>query len=389
MEANTQTTNNYIIIDHGSNQIKAGFPEDLIPFVMSSIAGMRRVTVGNKIMKPMPGMPMNNSIRPEVKTTLYGEEALSQTSILRIDTTLDDRAYIKETARGLYLENFKKLNIWDETKNSIKADNYKIVFLTSPFVNNVFIDCIAKLFSSFNFNEIILLPKPISALRGRGLNSGFIIDIGETTTDLALVKSDKIIKSQSKQILFGGKNITEFIKEHFDDNSFFKFPSVGEINKFKEEKLKISLNPEEETKNFQGEKIKLEIEDSSFEFGVELVNAGELIFKGDNNLIKVIQELYNTCKEEDKNLFENIYLIGNGSKLKNLDERLKLDLIKFIPNLVIINNEENGEFPAWQGVKKIIQNENTNNIVESFKLQIDKQLKSADCATFISNFYSE
>ena len=108
----------FIIIDHGSVYLKIGLDNYTQPLIIPSLSGSKRKTVGNRLMNAM--MPKKN----DPSGIIYGHEALSQSSLLRMDSTIDDRTNIKEVSRGLYIEAFKSLNLWDSDSQTIK-DKYK------------------------------------------------------------------------------------------------------------------------------------------------------------------------------------------------------------------------------------------------------------------------
>lgn len=328
MDCLTTTTNceEVIIIDHGAHQIRAGLGNNLTPAVVSfSVSGTKRKTVGNCMMT-MPGLQVNKI--PDAY--VYGDEAIANANLLRVEPTVEDRKTLKDSARKLYEKIFSQLGIES-------YGNVSVVYLVTSFADKIFLERVYEMFiREFKFKRLLFVPQSVILTD----NQGIVIDIGETRTDLILVKSGKLLIENSFQLELGGSDMTNLLRMCYEDHEYFKYSSVMEIKKLKEKHLRIALDLDKETKEFNpANSVTLELEDLEYKFTTEFLDAGEVLFDiskikgrvitpGTMDLIHGIKKIIDNSSEEDKDIMTNITLIGGCSAIPNLPERLKLELKK-------------------------------------------------------------
>lgn len=384
MESNNEAEST-IVIDHGSCFIRAGFASDDTPkIIIPSVGGTKRKTVGRAMMMPM-GMKPSPNVQNDV--FIYGDEAIEQANIMRIEHTLEDKVNLKNSAKGLYIKVLKQLGVYDDVEKKLKSTNYKLVYIVSPFVEKIFLENVFQiLFSVLNFSEICLLPNSLAVLNWAGIvsennenaDSGMVIDIGETKTDITFTSKNRILlKEYAEQLALGGRDLTNFLKEFYEDSEFFKFDSIMKVNKLKETNVSTALDYDKEVSNFNQDKIAYEVEDSKYEFGIELLTAGEVFFnpkicKKDEislSLPEEISKYLNKIREGSNNSEESkhiekikICIVGGTSKIKNFKERLNLELEKLQKNFEIVNFNNLEDIVSWKGAANKVQNNLLKNL---------------------------
>jgi actin-related protein len=360
-----------IIIDHGSYLIKVGVASDKQPkIVTSSLSGNKRKTISKAMMMPGQGASLSDGM-------VFGDDAINQANVMRLEPTIDDRSFIKESSKNLYSKLFKDLRILDDL--TTHPDNFNVIYLVSSFANKNLLHQIFKIFTQdFKIKHLCILPQAIAIVNNFNSDdkcfdintspSGIVIDIGETTTDVVAVYLNHILQKCSNRLNIGSADLHLFLKEFYEDHEYFKYFSILKLKQLKENSAVVSLNYEKELNEFNIKntpKIPFDVEDNIYEFGVELIKAGEILFdpkivkKDCDGVINAIIKSYDGLDdvETKQNIFRHIFVTGGGSKLKNLKTRVKMELEKFIPNdeikfkLFTFENEE----AAWQGAQKMAE----------------------------------
>lgn len=190
--------NEHIVIDLGNAITKVGFSgEDLPTYVMPSIHG-RSIYAD---------MEKKNEITYELKTNLFGYEALDSKENYRIKNL---SAGDHKTATDLeFGEMIRELM---ETKLSIIPSDYKVIVNISPIKNQDNIVTLGRIFlEDLGFKGLAMINSSSLSLFSTGRTSGIVIECGERRTYTVPIYEGFPLYHALNKNKIGGRDVTDII----------------------------------------------------------------------------------------------------------------------------------------------------------------------------------
>ena len=337
-----------IIIDNGSGYIKAGLSGDEDPRAyFPSIVGY-------------PKYPKHSefTIGGNEKEFFVGEEAENYRGVLKLNYPIEHG----------------EINDWDDMEK-IWGHIFTNELRVAPEEHNVMITEFSEyskinrqktaqiMFEIFNVPGLYIINPAVLSLYSKGKFTGFVLDLGDGTTQFTPVFDGFRLDGFYDYFYFGGRDLTQYIVDKL--NNYFGFgykTNEWEIIKYIKEKVcYIALDYEEELKSY--EPYYYELPDGShIKIEEERIRVPEAIFQP--SLInpsyknyKITQMLYDTIQKCDidirKELYNNIVLSGGNSMFNGLPERLTKEIKAVAPESMkeevrVIASPER-KYAAWIG----------------------------------------
>lgn len=371
---------NHIIIDNGSDSIKAGFNGEFVPrCVIPSVIGKSK---NEKI-----NLNWNDN------KTSYGKTALANCNCLDLEHPIQN-GKVKDFDA---LEKIWNYIFTNELKT--KPESHNILITESLFSSNSDRDKIAQImYEKFSVFHICIEPQPLLTFHYSNKNSGLIIETGESYTQVIPIFEKFIIPQGIKFNNISGNYLTNITKEIFDKRlSKFNIRNKGETAKrIKEKYMKVNANSDfidnlkgldfpcsgreislfselskkndikNVSNNFSTNCNKYNLPDgNTLQFGDELDIVAEALFNPDIFGLEAesIQSLvYDSINSIDihtrKEIINNIIIGGGTTMIKNFPERLKYECEKTLNskineannfNNVRIYTQPEREYAAWIG----------------------------------------
>lgn len=203
------------------------------------------------------------------------------------------------------------------------------------------------------------------ALLYANIDSGIVLDCGHNKTSCCMVYEGFPIYQTAVRIEHGGKDITEHIQKvvaaELDDDDFSTRKRFNFFEKIKREKCHISLNYEEEVKNYDTNKdIIISYEHKEITIGEEQIECGELLFNPSLQLVSqgISQIIYNlilnSYEQIQHDMAKSIYITGGTSQMKNFVQRVQNDLDNMGQSKFVFKVEmlPDPELASWRGASK-------------------------------------
>lgn len=330
--------NPYLLLDLGSLYIKAGFSGEGYPrLILPSVVGYSSPpTEGNQLEKPV-----------------IAEEALYSEQPLHLIYPFQDKEWNWLAITDLISYIYQNLGI---TSNS-----YFVLYLESSDTDPENTDRLVELLKTdFLVPKIFVVKQRELILHALYRKTGIVIELGYSISSCMVFYEGFQITSTNRVIKLNGLLLTKQINDLLEKKGG-KRQSPYEIAKIIENNFYAAINYEREIEYFEkgyGEKVKINIDDgASVEIGQERFLIPEIFFQPqlidlkEESLTEIIYQAIMSCTLDTRPLLvENIILSGGTSKLKKLDTRLREDLQKKFPNLLIkIVSHQKPELTAWLG----------------------------------------
>jgi centractin len=373
---------NHIILDNGTDSIKAGFNGEFVPrCVIPSVIGKSK---NEKI-----------NLNWNENKTSYGKTALTNSTNL-------DLNYPIQNGKVKDFEALEKLWSYIFTNElKTKPESHNILLTESLFSSNSDRDKIAQImFEKFSVFHICIEPQPLLTFHYSNKNSGLIVETGESYTQVIPIFEKFIIPQGIKFSNVSGSYLTNVTKEIFDKRlSKFNLRNKSETaKKIKEKFMKVNVNSDfinnlkgldfpcssrdislfsdmfgkseaqsaSTNFNVNCNKNKFTLPDgNALEFGDELDIVSEALFNPELFGLEAesIQSLvYNSINSIDihtrKDIMNNLIIGGGTTMIKNFPERLKFECEKTLNskindasnfNNVRIYSQPEREYAAWIG----------------------------------------
>ena len=325
-----------LIIDFGSSETKIGFSGKLDPqYIIPTVIGYSKF-----ISDFMPGSDIQDYI---------GDDAISIRGVLKLHYPINKGVIVdwEQLEKFLYIFFQSKLRI---------DPKYLSFILTIP--DNADLDYRNKLKTLFNEKfkgkDLKLVNQGFLALRKYNLESGIVIDAGNTKINVIPYFRNKFVNQGFKQMELGGKTIVDRLQKLLLANKGYRFVSVAErmiLEQMNEKLGYISLVSYDNSKRTVPEKT-YELPDGQIiSITPEISDAPEIIFTPElaeipvNSLQKTIFESLIACNQDERSeIVKNIILVGGLTKMSGFKERLEVELNKQFSssfNFTIISGEAN------------------------------------------------
>ncbi|KAJ5079958.1 actin-42a [Anaeramoeba ignava] len=316
-----------VVIQNGSNTIKAGFAGDDTPnVVFPSIIGKPR-----------------NSIEKTEKECYFGEEAKSKRGILMIK-------YMIENGMIVNFDDMEK--IWHHTfynELRINPEEHPLLLTESPLNPRANREKITQImFETFKTPAFYLENTSVLSLYASGRKTGVVIDWNDNMYGVHPVYEGSVLNHSILHYFVSANDITFYLIKMLNEKGYsFQTSAEFEIVKDIQEKCcYVSLDFDKELdldekmiqKNYElpnGQVISI---------GNERFRAPEVIFKP--SLIgmeqaSVSETLYNTILKCDhdirKELYANIVLSGENSFFPGISQRFAKEISEFVPSVINVN----------------------------------------------------
>ena len=329
-----------IIIDNGSNYIKAGFKGDKGPIAVfpSCVANVKiNINTGKKKFFISEDAEFKRSVRYPIE---HG-----------IIYYWDD---VEEIWRSLFDEKLK-----------VKTKEYNIILTETsmnPKENREKMTQI--MFETFNVSGLYIINKAVLSLYSIGKYTGLVVDSGDSDTQTVPIFDGYSLPHAIIKLNLGGENLTKYM---MDNLCIINYSSKKKICKaIKEKTCYVALNFEEEIKSVEA--FDYELPDGThIKIKEERIKCPEVLFKPQNIGIEgdgIPQLCYNSIQKCDidirKELYNSIVLSGGNTMFNGLAERFNKEIKIIAPENMkqevnVISYPER-KFATWLGGKNLASN---------------------------------
>jgi len=328
-----------VIIDNGSGMIKAGLSSDKLPTVI----------IPNVVGRPQSAMLKNTS--KDGSDELYIAQA-----------ALDKRAVLKLTypvAHGIVEDWDAMEKIWDNMYLHLrtKPEDHPALITEAamnPKVNRE--KMVQILFESFDVPACYVAVQAILSLFSSGRTTGCVLDSGDGVTHTVPVYEGYAIRHAVNRLNIAGRDITEYLGTLINKSKgLISFASSAERQIMRDLKEKhcflradtqvLNQYGDFNVEEMKGEELAYELPDGQHLYvGEELWRAPEILFspqligKDLDGIHKLLNKSIQQCDIDLRRpLYENILLSGGTTLIKNVEVRLKNELVQLVPEKTKVN----------------------------------------------------
>jgi actin-related protein len=334
-----------MVIDNGSNLIKAGFGGEEYPCnAFAAITGIpRHTTVVNG---------------RELKELYVADDAWSNRRNLKITRPI---------VRGV-VEKWEEMEkIWHHTfYNELRIVPEEVpVLLTEPALNPKpnREQMTQIMFETFMIPALYVANQSTLALFANGRLTGVVLDSGETVTRVVPVYQGHVIPYAVVQLDLGGRDLTDYLIKLLE--FYYKFESAADYEVarvVKEELCYVALDLEQEleiSKNSDRLAKTYELPNSSIHVHSERFRCPEAMFQPSligveaPGVHELIHDAIMKCDPEiQADLYNNIVLAGGNTMFPGMADRIQKELISLAPptnNVRVIAARPTGKYATWVG----------------------------------------
>ena len=342
-----------IIIDNGTNTIKAGFSGDEMPKIeVRTVLGFPTSQGGDdkKVEK--------NSEQIDI---FVGEEALSKGGILKLEYPI----------KGGVINDYETMEkLWKHIfYNELLADtkSQPIILTESPFAEyynkREMAECI---FEKLNSDEVYIANSSVLSLYANGRTTGMVVDVGYQKSSCVPVYEGFILHHAIQKIDLGGSQLTNYLCKLINNSSenTVQFVNPAEISMINELKEKICLVADDYDSSMKKTMDDKEYNTYKLPDGTNVYIRGEkfqcpeLLFAPSLNNLDMAGlheqafKSITSCDEDiNKELFLNVVLCGGSSLFLKIQNRFQKELQSLAPtgkNVNVIAPPER-KYSAWLG----------------------------------------
>ena len=321
-----------VIIDNGTNTIKAGFSDDDMP----------RVVIPTVLGKPFSntgGVPEEDEEINEQIDIFVGEEALNKGGTLQLSRPIT-KGEIKDFST---MELIWKHIFFNELLTETKT--HSVIVTEAPFAPSDNKKQMAEvLFDKLGVESLYIINTSSLALYANGKTTGTVVDIGYQTTSFVPIYEGFVLNHAVTKVDTGGKDLTDYFCHIIglrDDND--KFVNEGQksmINELKEKICEVAEDYDSQVKKCLDSKI---VETHTLPDGskVKIFGLHEQTFKS----IK-------KCDEDiEKDLFQNVILCGGSSLFMKIRKKFEKELQSLAPTgkTVKVIAPPERKYSSWLG----------------------------------------
>lgn len=314
-----------IIIDIGSAYVKIGFAGEPAPrFVFPTITGTEKYKTIMVDVGP--------------RNIYVGNDAMRMRGVLKVKHPIE---------RGNILD----WNDYYEILNYIfysllrieNLSEYPVLYTEQPFVQKDVKEYIARvLYETHRIKSLIMVPTPILSIFSVGLTTGLVIESGDGITWICPIINGQIIDQAVQKLPLAGMDINQYLKNLLLREGINIESSAADeiIREIKERNCYFILDSTNVPKT--NDSLTLSLPDGS---SVSIPNyvfyeAPEVLFQP--NLLgypvmsipkAVIASLKNVDKQYWSELLSHVVLSGGNLSYSGFEERLKLELLRYLPEL--------------------------------------------------------
>jgi actin len=353
-----------IIIDNGTNTIKAGFSDDDMP----------RVVIPTVLGKPASNSPANREDGEEEENKqqedeeelnlqldiFVGEEALNKGGTLQLSRPITNGLITDYDTMELIWKHIFYNELLTDTKTS------SVIITEAPFAPSDSRQKLAEiLFDHLGIDSLYITNNSTLSLYSNGKTTGTVVDIGYKTTSFVPIYEGFVLHHAVTKVDTGGKDLTDYfalILSQRPDN--IKFTNEGQksmINELKEKICEVAEDYDSQIKRCIDQKIKETYnlpDGTKINIGPEKYQCPELLFQPQffqRDHFGLHEQTFKSIKKCDedieKDLFQNVVLCGGSSLFNKIRKKFEKELQSLAPtgkNVKIIAPPER-KYSAWLG----------------------------------------
>lgn len=330
-----------VIIDNGSNTIKAGFAGDDAPRkIFPSVVGYTKKS------------PINLAM--DEKAFYIGDEAKERRG--RLD--------MKKPIQDSLINNWEDIeNLWSYTFfNALKVcpDEVYAVITESPMNPGKYREkTIETLFELFNLEGVYLANKSLLSLYSTGRTTGCVVDSGNGVSFSVPIYEGYASPHTIQKLDIGGRHLDDYLNRILFEKGYeFTTPLELELlSEIKEKLCYINSNTRSKVHDVEPKTYNLP-DESVVRLGSERFTIPEALFKP--SLIGLDQQglhefvfksIMKTNTEIRSETFKNIVLAGGNTLFENFGERLNNEILQMAPTktqIEVVSNKER-MYSSWIG----------------------------------------
>lgn len=333
--------NQIIVVDCGSETIKAGFSGEKAPHsVFRTIIGYVKY--------------LTQDIKIHEKEKFFGDEAFHLSPVLIIVHPLE-QGQVKNWTE---YENIMSYTFDSELKVDPSEHSILITEATmNPKINRE--KTIQLMFEKFNVLSFFTCKQSVLSLYSYGKTTGVVLDTGYNVTNTVPIYEGYSICQGINQVCLGGNDLTLFLNKKLRENGY-QFNSEKEkdvIREFKKKNCYVALDYEEElNKNYENYDKKVR-DEMKILLG-ERFRCPELLFRPSLNGFDfdgIDKALFDSIMKCDSNVHSkicsNVVLSGGNSMLNGLDRRIEKEILKLMKSDTNVNvkTQPDRKYAAWIG----------------------------------------
>ena len=325
-----------IIIDNGTNTIKAGFSDDDMP----------RVVIPTVLGKPFSntgGVPEEEEEDINEQIDIFvGEEALNKGGTLQLSRPIS-KGEIKDYST---MELIWKHIFYNELLTETKT--HSVIVTEAPFAPSDNKKQMAEvLFDKLGVESLYIINTSSLALYANGKTTGTVVDIGYQTTSFVPIYEGFVLNHAVTKVDTGGKDLTDYFCHIIglrDDND--KFVNEGQksmINELKEKICEVAETLPD------GSKVKITHEKYQCP---ELLFQPQFFQKDHFGLHEQTFKSIKKCDEDiEKDLFQNVILCGGSSLFMKIRKKFEKELQSLAPTgkTVKVIAPPERKYSSWLG----------------------------------------
>ena len=345
--------NESVIIDNGTNTIKAGFSDDDMPrVVIPTVLG--RPTSNTGVVEEEDDK--NN----EQIDIFVGEEALNKGGILQLCRPITKGEITDMRTMELIWKHIFYNELLTETKT------HSVIVTEAPFAKYENKKNMAEaLFEHLGVESLYITNTSTLSLYANGKTTGTVVDIGYQTTSFVPIYEGFILNHAVTHVDTGGKDLTDYfcqiIGQRQGNDKFTNEGQKSMINELKEKICEVAEDYDSQVKKCLDSKmIETHIlpDGSKVQISQEKYQCPELLFqpqffqKDHFGLHEQTFKSIKRCDEDiEKDLFQNVILCGGSSLFLKIRKKFEKELQSLAPTgkTVKVIAPPERKYSAWLG----------------------------------------
>ena len=344
-----------VIIDNGTNTIKAGFSDDDMPRI---------------VIPTVLGRPTTNSVavqeeedeeeRNEQIDIFVGEEALNKGGILQLCRPITKGEITDYKTIELIWKHIFYNELLTETKT------HSVIVTEAPFAAYENKKNMAEiLFEHLGVESLYITNTSTLSLFANGKTTGTVVDIGYQTTSFVPIYEGFILNHAVTKVDTGGKDLTDYfcyiIGQRPGNDKFTNEGQKSMINELKEKICEVAEDYDSQVKKCLDSKVEETYvlpDGSKVKIAQEKYQCPELLFQPQffqRDHYGLHEQTFKSIKRCDddieKDLFQNVVLCGGSSLFLKIRKKFEKELQSLAPTgkTVKVIAPPERKFSAWLG----------------------------------------
>ena len=342
-----------VIIDNGTNTIKAGFSDDDMPrVVIPTVLGRPTSNTG--------APPEEEEDKNEQIDIFVGEEALNKGGILQLCRPITKGEITDYKTMELIWKHIFYNELLTETKT------HSVIVTEAPFASYENKKNMAEvLFEHLGVESLYITNTSTLSLYANGKTTGTVVDIGYQTTSFVPIYEGFILNHAVTKVDTGGKDLTDYfchiIGQRPGNDKFTNEGQKSMINELKEKICEVAEDYDSQVKkclDSKKEEIYSLPDGSKVRISQEKYQCPELLFQPQffqRDHYGLHEQTFKSIKRCDddieKDLFQNVILCGGSSLFLKIRKKFEKELQSLAPTgkTVKVIAPPERKFSAWLG----------------------------------------